>query len=103
MVKRILSLPLAVMLPSFALTNMVAAGDEKKSEPSLDQRESEFYRIATLPTPPGVQFESGALQFLAPDTLVCSTRIGDIWFAQGVLGNPPQPKWTLFASGLHEV
>jgi hypothetical protein len=41
--------------------------------------------------------------FLGPDKLACSTRLGDIWIAEGVLGEPPKPKWTQFARGLHEV
>lgn len=41
--------------------------------------------------------------FLGPEKLACSTRIGDIWVAEGVSGENAKPKWTLFASGLHEV
>ena len=70
---------------------------------SLETRENEVYRMIDLPTPPGVQFEAGGLLFLPPDTLACSTRIGEIWIGTGVLGDHPNPKWTLFASGLHEV
>ncbi len=70
---------------------------------SLEARESASYRMIDLPTPPGVQFEAGGLLFLPPDSLACSTRTGDIWIGEGVLGDHPQPKWTRFASGLHEV
>lgn len=66
-------------------------------------RESEYYRIIDIPTPAGDVFEAGALCFIGPDRLACSTRLGEIWIAEGVLGDNPQPKWTLFASGLHEV
>jgi len=78
-----------------------------------EEREDTYYRIVNLPTPvatsPGgnapepVMMEAGGLCFLGPDKLACSSRIGDIWIAEGVLGENPQPKWTLFASGLHEV
>src|ERR1051325_1046105 len=81
--------------------NTMAAG--KKGEPELRDRESEFYRMVTLPTPKDVQFEAGALAFFGRNRLTCSTRIGDIWIADGVLGDAPQPKWTIFARGLHEV
>ena len=94
------------LLLSLLLLAAVPAGvcAEKKSAPTdLKERENEFYRMITLPTPAGVQFEAGALQFLGPDRLACATRIGDIWIADGVLGDAPQPKWTLFARGLHEV
>src|SRR5947209_6540292 len=66
-------------------------------------KEFDYYRLINVPTPPGVMLEAGELQFIAPDKLACSTRYGDIWIADGVLGNTPQPKWTQFASGLHEV
>ena len=71
--------------------------------PSLADRESEHYIITTLPTPEGVQFEAGGLQFVGPDSLACSTRTGDIWIGKDVLGDPAGVKWTLFESGLHEV
>ncbi len=95
-----------VLILAAALSGLlpVARGDERRpGAQSQAAREAEFYRITTIPTPPGAQFEAGELQILGRDTLACSTRIGDIWIAQGVLGNSPRPKWTLFASGLHEV
>jgi hypothetical protein len=74
-----------------------------KGGPELSEREAEFYRIVPLPTPEEVALEAGALCFLGPDRLACATRIGDIWIAEGVLGDTPQPRWKQFASGLHEV
>jgi len=55
------------------------------------------YRGAGLP-------DSAALSAYAPsvkvngiclgtDKLACSTRLGDIWIAEGVLQDPPKPKW----------
>ena len=76
---------------------------DKKNGSSAAEREAAHYRLVTLPTPPGVQFEAGALLFLGPDRLACSTRIGEIWVADGVRSDPAQPKWKQFASGLHEV
>ena len=93
------------LLLALALSSPLFAADKaaKKGGASLRERESEYYRIITLPTPEGVQFEAGELQMLGPDKLACSTRIGDIWVADRVLGDNPKPSWTLFASGLHEV
>lgn len=73
------------------------------SAQKLSEREAEYYRIVTIPTPEGVTLEAGALCFLGPDKLACSTRFGDVWIAEGVLQEPPKPTWTRFASGLHEV
>lgn len=93
-------LPLALLV---VLSLSLPAAEKKGSAPGAAEREAEFYQTTTLPTPPGVQFEAGALIFLGPDKLACATRIGDIWIAEGVHGAAPQPKWKLFASGLHEV
>src|SRR5579859_2570701 len=76
---KILFILVAATLSAFAFAP--AASGQTKNPPSQEVRESEYYRIVTLPLPPGVQLESGALQFLGPDTLACSTRIGDIWIA----------------------
>ena len=74
------------------------------AELNIAQRESEFYRIITLPIPTGLTLEAGALQFLGPDKLAVSTRLGDIYIVTGVLGEPPRNlQWVQFASGLHEV
>ena len=74
------------------------------AELNIAQRESEFYRIITLPIPTGLTLEAGALQFLGPDKLAVSTRLGDIYIVTGVLSGPPRNlQWTQFASGLHEV
>src|SRR5262245_12447368 len=69
--------------------------------------EAEYYRIITIPTPQKdnqpVTMEAGALCLLGPDKLACSSRIGDIWIGEGLKGDAPKPKWTIYASGLHEV
>src|SRR5260221_195770 len=87
---------------SFPLVSLAGPKSPAPSE-DLKAAESEYYRIITLPTPEGVMLEAGALCFAGPGKLACATRIGDIWIADGVLAEPPQPKWTQFASGLHEV
>ena len=97
---KLLPIVLALIIPASAF----AAG--KKAPPASDElkaAESEYYRIVTLPTPDDVPLEAGALCFLGPDKLAVSTRIGEIWIADGVLADPPQPRWKQFASGLHEV
>lgn len=67
-------------------------------------KEDQYYQIITLPTPEGVVMEAGALQFLPDGQLAASTRFGDIFIITNVLQNPPRDvKYTLFASGLHEV
>ena len=71
--------------------------------PDTTAAEGEYYRIVTLPLPAKVQCEAGAMCFLPDGRLALATRIGDIWIGANVLADPPAPKWSLFASGLHEV
>jgi hypothetical protein len=88
------------VLTALALLTCVASAAPKSS---IADNEAEFYRIINIPTPDAVTLEAGALCFLGPDKLACSTRLGDIWIAEGVLAENPKPRWTPYASGLHEV
>ncbi len=65
--------------------------------------ESAYYRIITLPLPDKVQCEAGAMCFLPDGRLMLGTRIGDLWIGENVMSDPPAPRWTLWARGLHEV
>lgn len=66
--------------------------------------EDRYYRVISLPLPEGVQFEPGGLEWLPGDRLVVSTRIGDVYLVDGTLDVPPHDvRYTLYASGLHEV
>jgi len=70
----------------------------------IGSTESRYYQIITVPIPAGVSLEAGSLQMLPDGKLAVSTRIGDIYTVEGALENPPtNVKFTLFASGLHEV
>lgn len=66
-------------------------------------QENEYYRITDVPIPEGVILEAGGLAFTDDDRLGVCTRRGEIW----VIDDPymkisGQPKFTRFASGLHE-
>src|SRR5437899_8457157 len=66
--------------------------------------EDQYYQIITLPVPPGIILEAGALQLLPNGKLASATRLGDIYLIEGAFENPPAHlKFHLFASGLHEV
>ena len=92
-------------LVALAWCVMVSAGGPctRAAEPAKSE-EDKYYSLVTLPLPPGVQLEPGALEFMPDGKLAVSTRVGDVWMAENVLENPPnQVKWTLYARGLHEV
>lgn len=66
--------------------------------------EANHYRIETIPTLPDQVLEVGGLAFRADGKLLACTRRGEVW----LLHNPgmkegEQPRWTRFASGLHEA
>lgn len=69
--------------------------------------EADYYRIVSIPTAEkdgqADIMEAGSITLLGPDKIGCSTRLGEIWIGEGILGDAPKPKWRLFASGLHEV
>lgn len=92
--------PLLLLTTLAALSLTSLAADKPGTE-------SDYYRIVTVPTPyresQPVTMEAGSLCVLGPDKLACSSRTGDVWIAEGLLSDAPKPKWTLFASGLHEV
>src|ERR1041385_6059793 len=62
------------------------------------------YKMITLPIPPGVILEAGALLLLPEKKIASATRLGDIYIIEGAYNDPPTGvKFTKFASGLHEV
>ncbi len=68
-----------------------------------NDRESEYYRIVTLSTPPEAVIEAGSLLELPDGRIAVGTRRGEIYFVTGLESDPPQPRWKLFANGLTEV
>ena len=53
------------------------------------------YRVETIETPEGVDFEVGGIAFGPNSSLLAATRHGDIWRLH-------DGRWSLFAEGLHE-
>lgn len=71
---------------------------------SIQEAEEEYYPMLTLPMPPGVQLEPGALRLMPDGKLAVSTRIGDIWMVENPFSTTMKDvKWSRYASGLHEV
>lgn len=67
-------------------------------------QEEDYYKIITIPAPEGVLLETGGVATLPDGRIAVCTRRGDVW----VIENPAQengtsPRFTLFASGLHEA
>ena len=90
--------PIAVLWALFTLPATAA-------EPAAPT-EADFYRIVNLPLPKDTVLEIGAVELLPEKRLAFSTRRGDVYLVDGAWSQEPTAdklKYTLFASGLHEV
>ncbi len=68
------------------------------------QQQSDFYQTESFPIPEGIVLEAGAIEWMGEDQLLVSTRLGDIYLVEGVLGDSPsESRFQRYASGLHEV
>ncbi|HZB12460.1 MAG TPA: c-type cytochrome [Chryseolinea sp.] len=67
-------------------------------------QEEDYYRILTLPVPEGILLEVGGVATLPDGRIAVSTRRGDVWVIENpTMDNGEAPRYTLFASGLHEA
>ena len=93
-----LTLPLAATL---VLMLALAVPAQQKPKPPT---EADYYKLTTLPIPPGVVLEAGGLELLPNGRLAVSSRRGDIYLVENPLsGSPKSMKFTRYAQGLHEV
>jgi len=65
--------------------------------------ESDYYPITTIPLPEGEVIEVSGIDILPGNKVAIASRRGDIFVGEDIFGEEPNPKWTLFARGLHEV
>ena len=66
-------------------------------------KEEDYYKIITIPTPEGVLLEVGGVATMPDGRIAVSTRRGDVWMIENPTAeNNSTPRFTLFASGLHE-
>ncbi|MEM0994226.1 MAG: hypothetical protein AAGI49_14395, partial [Bacteroidota bacterium] len=64
------------------------------------REEANYYKIVDVPIPKGVVLEVGGLALTDDDQLAACTRRGEIWMIDQPYSQ--QPKYSLFARGLHE-
>jgi cytochrome c551/c552 len=65
--------------------------------------EEDYYRIMTIPVPEGILLEVGGVATMPDGRIAVATRRGDVWMIENPSGENGNPKFTLFASGLHEA
>lgn len=65
--------------------------------------EDDYYKIVTLPVPEGILLEVGGVATLPDGRVALSTRRGEVWMVENpYMKDGSNPRFTLFASGLHE-
>jgi len=75
---------------------------EKESTPTGN--EQDYYKIISIPIPPGIILEISGLELMPDGTVVAASRRGDIYMIENACSDPPDKvKFTLWASGLHEI
>lgn len=68
-----------------------------------EAKESDYYKIITIPTPENILLEVGGMTTLPDGRLALTTRRGDVWLVEDpYMRNSNLPSFNLFASGLHE-
>ena len=68
------------------------------------QQQSDFYQTESFQIPEDIVLEAGAIEWMGEDQLLVSTRLGDIYLVESVLGDhPSESRFQRYASGLHEV
>jgi azurin len=89
--------------PAPTLVNNPSAA-ERFARPSdaLTARENLFWTRTPLPVPSDIVLEVSGILPVAGQRLLVTTRRGELWWIDGAYDAEPAPKFTLFASGLHE-
>jgi azurin/glucose/arabinose dehydrogenase len=86
------------------LIALAGTSHAQRAENPTAARESEYYRMSTLPVPEGVVLEVGGLETMPDGRLAIATRRGDVWLVENpASANGGQPHYTRFAQGLHEA
>lgn len=65
-------------------------------------RERKYYSVEKVPLPDSVLLEVGGMDFMPDGKLAVCTRRGEIWLIEDPYSKNGKPKFTRFASGLHE-
>lgn len=67
-------------------------------------QEENYYKIITIPVPEDILLEVGGVATLPDGRVAVSTRRGDVWVIENpYMANGSRPRFTHFASGLHEA
>ena len=66
-------------------------------------KEDDYYKLVTIPVPEGILLEVGGVATMPDGRIAVATRRGDVWIVEDPNGENGNPRFTQFASGLHEA
>lgn len=69
---------------------------------ALIASEQGYWERVSLPVPDDIKLEVSGILAQPNKRLLVTTRMGQMWWVDGAYDDNPHPKYTLFASGLHE-
>lgn len=79
-------------------------GAQTKGTPAAPQTEGQVFPIINVPIPKEIALEVGGMAFMPNDELAVATRRGEVWIITNpYMKNGQQPKFRLFAHGMHEI
>lgn len=88
---------------AFGLICLAGLASNATAQPKT-ATEDDYYRIYTVPVPEGILLEIGGVATLPDGRIAVATRRGDVWTIENPYRqNGGTPRFTLFASGLHEA
>jgi cytochrome c551/c552 len=88
-----------VMLILIATSLSVSVSAQSSKAP----KEDDYYRITTVAVPEGILLEVGGVATMPDGRIAVATRRGDVWMIENPNGENGEPRFTLFATGLHEA
>lgn len=92
-----------VFVPAAVAQNPTAEERFAATPDAILNREAEAFDRVSLPIPKDIVLEVGGIVAVPGQRLLVATRHGDIWWVDGAYEANPQPRYSLFATGLHEV
>jgi len=95
-------LAVAILLPRAFAQNPSSAERFVGTAADLVAAEQGYWERVLLPVPAGIKLEVSGILAVPGKRLLVTTRRGEMWWVDGAYDENPQPKYTLFASGLHE-
>jgi len=98
---------LALLLAAVLLAPLAHAGESEaerfaNTPEALIKREQQYWKRTPLPVPDGIVLEVTGILAVPDHRLLVTTRHGEVWWVDGAYDKVPHPRFTLFASGLHE-